>query len=85
MSTKAQYVGPLTNKHLRFMAWGAFLTSIVLAVFGLASDGIIIAFLTSAGSSLGMVQARNMGEDIVAGKANAGGKNVASGVDISKV
>ena len=85
-TNQPQYAGPLTNRHLRFMAWGAFVTSIVLAVAGLASDSIIIAFLTSAGTSLGMVQARNMGEDVVAGRANAGGEGRAEhSIDFSQI
>ena len=86
MSTKnPQTYGPLTNKHLRIMAWAAFIVAIGLAVAGISSDSVIMAFLTSAASSFGLVQARNVGEDIVEGRANAGGTDVASGVDVSEI
>lgn len=80
-----RHVGPLTNKHLRIMAWAAFIVAVGLAVAGIASDSVVMAFLTSAASSFGLVQARNVGEDIVEGKANAGGTDVASGVDVSQI
>lgn len=84
--TSPQYVGPLTNKHLRFMAWGAFVAAIALAVWGVASDAVIMAFLTKAAADLGFVQARNVSEDIVEGKANAGGaRDVEAGMDVSQI
>ena len=87
MPTKSpQNVGPLTNKHLRFMAWAAFGVAIILAVWGVASDTVIMAFLTKAAADLGFVQARNVSEDIVEGRANAGNtSDVDSTVDISKI
>ena len=87
MPTKSpQYVGPLTNRHLRFMAWAAFGVAVILAVWGVASDTVIMAFLTKAAADLGFVQARNVSEDIVEGRANAGStSDVDPPVDISKI
>jgi len=87
MTTKTpQYAGPLTNKHLRIMAWAAFVVAVALAVWGVASDAVIMAFLTKAAADLGFVQARNVSEDIVEGRANAGStSDVDSTVDISKI
>lgn len=87
MPTKSpQYAGPLTNKHLRIMAWAAFVVAVALAVWGGASDAVIMAFLTKAAADLGFVQARNVSEDIVEGRANAGGaRDVEAGVDVSQI
>lgn len=76
--------GPLTNRHLRVMAWAAFAVAIVLAVWGVASDQVILAFLAKAAVDLGAVQARNVSEDIITGRANSGGVT-ANTVEASKV
>lgn len=61
--------GPLTNKHLRWMAWAAFVAAIALAIWGVASDSVIIALLTQAASNLGLVQLRNGVETVVEGNS----------------
>lgn len=71
MNTR-EYNGPLTNKHLRWMAWAAFIAAVGLAAWGVASDSVVAAFLTKAAADLGLVQSRNAVETVVEGK---GGKD----------
>lgn len=77
--------GPLTNKHLRWMAWAAFVAAIALAVWGVASDSVIMAFLTQAVANLGLVQGRNATEEIVDGNVRKAREANKSSVDVSKV
>ena len=72
---------PLTNKHLRAMAWAAFGAAIILAIWGAASDTVIMAFLTKAAADLGLVQARNSVEEVVQGRDNSAD----SRVDVSQI
>ncbi len=69
MSTKqGEQRGPLTNKHLRWMAWIAFFAAIAMAIWGVATDAVIMAFLTKAAADLGLVSARNSVEYVVDGR-----------------
>lgn len=72
---------PFTNDNLRAMAWVAFVVAIVFAIWGITSDSVIIAFLTQAASSLGLIQARNVGEDF----AKRTKETTDSSVDVSNI
>lgn len=76
---------PLTNNHLRFMGWVAFAVAIALAVCGVSSEGVVVAFLGQAAVALGLVQARNVSEDFIAGRPNAGKEPVTDSVDVSQI
>lgn len=52
----------LTNKHLRTMAWAAFVVAVVLAAFDLATDTVIIGFLSKAAADLIAPTVRNIAE-----------------------
>lgn len=53
----------LTNKHLRTMAWAAFGVAVLLAAFNLASDTVVVGFLSKAAADLIAPTVRNMAED----------------------
>ena len=75
----------LTNRHLRIMAWLAFVAAIGLAVWGVASDSVIMAFLTQAVANLGLVQARNSTEEVVDGSVRRVREANKSSVEVSEV
>lgn len=78
----------VTNKNLRIMAWTSFGVAIGLAIWGVASDGVVMAFLGKAAADLGLVTGRNMNEDI-ADAREAMSKNVVEAakqtVDVSQI